>query len=177
MSITPTMMTDFVQKAADILTGDWVIIGGSVLHLLNIAGRQTEDIDLAGPDNSPQTETIKLMEIAESFGLPIEAINQAGAFFLRKISDWDQKLIKVHQGRSATFYRPNSELFFELKIARLTEADATDCVRYPDYTIANKEPFKPEILFRICTQKSGDISKSTQLKMIIDAIKSKSLTT
>ena len=93
MSISPEIMRNFVAVAADQLKGSWVIIGGSVLHLLNIAARQTEDIDLAGPLTSTQAESLKLMELAESLGLPVEAINQAGAFFLYKIPGWDRKLI------------------------------------------------------------------------------------
>jgi hypothetical protein len=88
MSISQEILRRFVSAAADQLHGTWVIIGGSVLNLLNIAARQTEDIDLAGPATSTQAETFKLMELAESFGLPIEVINQAGAFFLHKIPGW-----------------------------------------------------------------------------------------
>lgn len=47
MSISQEILRRFVSAAADQLHGTWVIIGGSVLNLLNIAARQTEDADTA----------------------------------------------------------------------------------------------------------------------------------
>jgi hypothetical protein len=150
MSISPELMGEFIRKASDQLTGDWVVIGGAVLHLLNVNARQTEDIDLAGPPGATQADVIRLMEIATDFGLPIEAINQAGAFFLSRIMNWQTKLILVHKGASASFFRPNLELFFELKLGRLTEADVTDCVNYLKYTIDHGEACDPQSLISKC---------------------------
>jgi hypothetical protein len=171
MSISEETLSKFVLAAADKLNGTWVIIGGAVLHLLNIATRQTEDIDLAGPETSTQAETLRLMELAESFGLPIEAINQAGAFFLHKIPGWEQKIIAVHRGQTATFFRPNLELYFELKIARLTEADAADCLSYLAYTVKNNEPANPEILLKLCEARRTAVEKRPSVDRLVTAIR------
>jgi hypothetical protein len=170
MSISSHVMRKFVIAAAEELNGVWVIIGGSVLHLLDISDRQTEDIDLAGPIGSTQEESLKLMELAESFGLPIEAINQAGAFFLRKIDGWENKIIEVHQGSKATIYRPNLELFFELKLARLTEADVMDCISYLDYTVKHKEFFDRVILTQLCESKITLAEKQKYKARLLNSI-------
>ena len=170
MSISQEILRIFVSAAADQLHGTWVIIGGSVLNLLNIAARQTEDIDLAGPATSTQAETLKLMELAESFGLPIEAINQAGAFFLHKIPGWEHKIIAVHKGRTATIFRPNLELFFELKLARLTDADTADCISYLSYAVANNEAFDPSILIKLCEARRTAPAKQKYVDRLISAI-------
>ena len=150
MSITSELMSKFVKSAATRLSGSWVIIGGSVLQLLNISARTTEDIDVAGPQTATQADILTLMEISQSLGLPIETINQAGAFFLHKIENWEKKLILVHKEGKASIYRPNLELFLRLKIARLSESDLEDCLRYMDYTVQHGEPIDPPILLRLC---------------------------
>jgi hypothetical protein len=172
MSISPEIMRKFVFSAADRLIGPWVIIGGSVLHLLNIAARQTEDIDLAGPVTSTQAESLILMELAESFGFPVESINQAGAYFLFKIQGWEQKLISVHKGSTGTIYRPNLELFFELKLARLTPSDVTDCINYLHYTVKNNETFDRDVLVDLCRTRVKLPGKKMYSDELIKAIQS-----
>jgi hypothetical protein len=171
MSVTPEIMSKFVKSAASRLSGSWVIIGGSVLHLLNISARTTEDIDVAGPQTATQAEILSLMEISQSLGLPVEAINQAGAFFLHKIHDWENKLILVHKEKKASIYRPNLELYWRLKIARLSESDLEDCLRYLDYTVLHGEPFDPQSLMRICGDPVKSSELSTRRAKLIAAIK------
>ena len=170
MSISSKTMKEFVVRAADVLPGKWVVVGGSVLHLLDSGVRQTEDIDLVGPPESGQSETLKLMDLAESFGLPIEAINQAAAFFLFKIPGWETKLISVHQGRLGEFFRPNIELYFELKLARHTEADIEDCLSYLDYTVTHAETFDLEKLELICNHKLKSPKEAQSLQRILAGI-------
>jgi hypothetical protein len=60
-------------------------IGGEKLREVWLESRRvTEDIDLVGtrPDSR-----LRLMELAERLGLPIEAMNSAADFFVRRISD------------------------------------------------------------------------------------------
>ena len=166
-------MEHFIAKASDQLTGDWVVIGGSVLHLLNVDARQTEDIDLAGPPESAQSDMLRLMDIATEFGLPIEAINQAGAYFLFKIKNWQTKLILVHKGSSAAFFRPNLELFVELKLGRLTESDVTDCINYFNYTVDHGEGWDSAALIALCEAQLNILEKAARLRTLIAAIKSK----
>jgi hypothetical protein len=110
------------------LDGDWVIIGGSVLPLVGAEGRVTVDIDIAGPADAGQDQTLALMDIAERLGLPVEAINQAGAFFLRRIEGWEREIVLVHEGPRARIHRPSVTLFVLLKIGRMSESDLADCV-------------------------------------------------
>jgi hypothetical protein len=128
--ITGTKLREFLNIAGDRLKGDWVIVGGSVLPLLGIEHRVTLDIDLASCDaDSSQRTMITVMDIAQELGLPVEAINQAAAYFLEKIPDWRSHLVLVHQGKQAKFFRPNTRLFIQLKISRLSESDLADCLK------------------------------------------------
>lgn len=83
-TINHRLLKKFIDLAASKLEGDWILIGGSLLPLLGIEARTTTDIDFVNlnPRKSSNQDTLELMEIAESLKLPVEAINQAGAFFL-----------------------------------------------------------------------------------------------
>jgi len=118
----------FVEKATDKLTGDWVILGGAVLPLIGKQVRVTLDIDVAGPKIATLDHTLKLMEIAEELGLPPEAINQAGAFFLYRIPQWKNHLVLIRKGKSGGFFRPDLWLYVRLKGSRLSESDLSDCI-------------------------------------------------
>jgi hypothetical protein len=127
-SINSLLMNQFIRLAVDQLEGDWVIIGGTVLPLLGIDIRVTVDIDLVSLEikNSNQ-QNLKLMQIAESLGMPIESVNQAGAYFLSKIPDAKDNLILFCESKKCKIYRPNVYLFLKLKVARLSESDLEDC--------------------------------------------------
>ncbi|MEI6399611.1 MAG: hypothetical protein WCO71_12655, partial [Pseudomonadota bacterium] len=116
-------------------------------------------------------DILTLMEISQSLGLPIEAINQAGAFFLHKIQNWENKLILVHKEQKASIYRPNLELYLRLKIARLSESDLEDCLRYLDYTILHGEPIDPQSLMRICGEPVQSPELTARRAKLIAAIK------
>lgn len=137
--ISSALMKRFVIAAGDRLRGDWVIIGGAVLPLSGIDVRVTVDIDIAGPTSSTQAEMLTLMEIGESLGLPVEAINQAGAFFLQKIPNWEKSLVEIYRGTSATIFRPNVNLFIRLKIGRLSESDLNDCIAFLKFARTKQE--------------------------------------
>ena len=119
------VLARFLSLAGDRLSGDWVVIGGTVLPLLGVDHRVTVDIDLAGPEGTDQT--VALYQIAEELGLPVEAVNQAAAFFLDRIPDWREHLVSIHRGRRARIHVPDPTLFVLLKVGRLTEADLSDC--------------------------------------------------
>jgi hypothetical protein len=127
--ISQATVFKFLQLAGERLTGDWVIVGGSVLPLLGVDHRITLDIDLASHDlDSSQRSTIILMDIARDIGLPVEAINPTAAYFLEKIPNWRHQLFLVQGGKSANFFRPNLILFLRLKLVRLSESDLADCL-------------------------------------------------
>ena len=83
--VTPDHLHRFVERAAARLRGDWVLLDGAVLPLLGLEIRVTLDIDVAGPDGATQADVVTLLEIAVECGLPPEAVNTAGAFFLRAL--------------------------------------------------------------------------------------------
>jgi len=128
--IDKNLLNRFMTLAGDRLSGDWIVIGGTALMLKGRQYRVTNDIDVVGPKESTQSDLLILMEIAQNLGLPVEAINQAGAFFLYRIKNWQKKLILVHEGKTAKFYRPNAILYLLLKIQRLSETDLQDCLIY-----------------------------------------------
>jgi hypothetical protein len=141
--ISQATVIRFLQLAGERLTGDWVIVGGSVLPLLGVDHRVTLDIDLASYDlDSSQRSMIILMDIARDIGLPVEAINQAAAYFLEKIPNWRDQLVVVQRGKSANFFRPNLILFLRLKLARLSESDLADCLEM--LRLRSQEETSPE---------------------------------
>jgi len=73
------------------------------------------------------------MDLAVSEALPIEAVNSAADFFVRRIPDWRAHLVELHRGAKATVYRPDATLFLRLKIGRLSEVDLHDCVTLLDH--------------------------------------------
>lgn len=127
-----------LQSAAENLTGDWVLVGGAAAAVWFAPGRTTEDIDLIGPHGT-NADLLLLMEIAESHGLPIETINPAAGFYLRRIIGWNQEVVLLREGR-ARIYRPNATLFLLLKLGRLGEKDLDDCAALLAWSEANGEP-------------------------------------
>lgn len=128
MPLDRETMRRFVALAGDRLGGDWVVMGGTVLPLLGVEHRVTVDIDVAGPDEAGMEQTLILLGIAEELGLPVEAVNPAGAFFLRRVRGWKSHLVEIHRGRRARILVPDATLFVLLKLGRLTEADLSDCL-------------------------------------------------
>jgi hypothetical protein len=120
----------FISTAGDRLKGNWVLVGGTLLHALEEDYRSTTDIDVVGIDAPDQGETLKLMEIAGELDLPVDSINQAAAFFLLKIPHFKDHLIPLHRGKKAVIFRPDVELYIRLKAARMKETDLDDCLAY-----------------------------------------------
>jgi len=133
MNIDQDLAKKFLDMAGKQLRGDWILMGGALLIALGEKFRITLDIDLVGKTEGQSEQNLKLMEIAEGLGLPVEAVNQAGAFFLQRIKKFESRLILMHKGENATIYRPNLALFMELKVGRLSESDLSDCFRYLKY--------------------------------------------
>lgn len=66
------------------LRGDWILVGGSLLHVLGLSERETIDIDLIPYGEISNTDQLKIMEIAEKNGFPPEVINFSAEYFLKK---------------------------------------------------------------------------------------------
>ena len=125
------LLVRFVEMAKNSLKGDWLVFGGTVLPLLGEDVRPTLDIDVAALGwDPPQSEALKLMEIAETLGLPPEAINQAGAYFVRKAALTPDDCVVVAEGKGCRVFRPGGTAYLLLKIPRLSESDLADCLAW-----------------------------------------------
>lgn len=116
-----------LELAGERLTGEWLLIGGAAAAAWFAPVRTTEDIDLIGLGGS-LAERLALMDLAASAAIPIEAVNSAADFFIRRIDDWREHLVLLHRGASATVYRPSATLFILLKLGRLSAVDLDDCL-------------------------------------------------
>lgn len=114
------------------LHGDWLLVGGALAALwLDEPGRTTEDVDLIGLSGAPE-ERLTLMQFAQEMGLPIEAVNSAADFFVRRIPGWQEEIELFRSGQKSRIYRPTATLFLLLKLDRLSEQDLADCVATVD---------------------------------------------
>lgn len=116
----------FVSTLIERLEGDWLLLGGALAALWLEARRTTEDIDLVGLSGTPE-ERLQVMALAEEVGLPIEAMNSAADFFVRRIPGWQEEIEIFRTGPRARLFRPTPTLFLLLKIGRLSEQDLADC--------------------------------------------------
>ena len=116
----------FLDAAVAALEGEWLLVGGAAAALWFAASRTTADIDLIGLAGT-MDERIRLMDLAAAHGLPVEAVNSAADFFLRRIPGWRQEIEVLRVGARMTLYRPSPTLFLLLKIGRLSQQDLADC--------------------------------------------------
>jgi hypothetical protein len=115
-----------VTAIANGLDGDWLLLGGALVALWLEPRRITEDVDIIGLAGAAD-ERYRLLELADSLGLPIEAVNSAADFFVRRITGWRTELEVFRRGARATIYRPTATLFLLLKLNRLSARDLDDC--------------------------------------------------
>lgn len=117
-----------VLEAAEArLKGEWLLVGGALVCLWLEPRRVTEDVDLIGLSGTAE-ERLALMTLADDLGLPVEAVNSAADYFVRRIDGWREELEVFRAAGGFTLYRPSPTLFLLLKIGRLTEADLGDCL-------------------------------------------------
>lgn len=171
MSLDNKTLKKFLEIAGEKLSGDWILIGGTVLPVLGIHHRATVDIDFVSKNK--KEETLKLMEIADELGLSVETINQAGAFFLYQVPNFEDELILLYKGSRAKIFRPNLLLYLKLKIKRLSESDFLDCVEYIKYSKKKNELQSlggaiKTIKFQI--NKESDKEKKNRLQQILNLL-------
>lgn len=116
-----------VEAIADRLEGDWLLLGGSLVAAWLDVERTTEDIDVVGIAGCEEPR-LRLLELADALSLPVETVNSAADFFVRRIQGWDREVELLHEGRNARVFRPTPTLFLLLKIGRLSERDLADCL-------------------------------------------------
>lgn len=122
----------FFKLSEKNLQGDWVVLGGALLHLLGRHVRTTTDIDLVpllrDGGKTANAQLAQSFDLAESLQVPIESINSAALHFLKKIPRFEKELVLMHTWKTGRMFRPNLYLYFQLKLARLSESDELDCV-------------------------------------------------
>lgn len=136
--LNPKILNQFMELALKNLKGDWIILGGTLLPALGVEHRSTIDIDFVSKNESSNSQLLQLMEIAQSLGLPIETINSAAAYFLKKIPDYSERLILLKKSKDCSILRPTLDLYFELKISRALESDIQDILKMIEYCIENR---------------------------------------
>jgi hypothetical protein len=133
--VLPVLARERIQQLVDAageeLDGDWVLVGGALATLWFSPQRVTEDIDLISVVDGPERR-YQLMNFALVQGVPLEAVNSAADFFLRRIPDWTKQLELLHAGARARIFRPTPTLFLLLKTGRMSEADLGDCLALID---------------------------------------------
>ncbi len=92
---------------AEQLRGDWLLVGGALVALWLEPRRVTEDIDLVGLGSSGE-ERLDLMRFADAMGLPIEAVNSAADYFVRRVPGWEDELERFHAAGQVRIYRPTA---------------------------------------------------------------------
>lgn len=115
-----------IAAAGERLEGSWLLIGGALVALWLEPRRITEDLDLIGIEGHAD-ERYRLMLFAESLQLPVEAVNSAADFFVRRIPGWEKEIELFRAGTQGKIYRPSPTLFLLLKMGRLSEEDLADC--------------------------------------------------
>ncbi len=108
------------------LKGDWLIVGGALLHVLGISDRETLDIDLVPLEEVTNKDQLVIMDIAVKNGFPPETINFSAEYFVKKQKNWETELVLMSETRNGRMYRPSIKLFRLLKEQRGTETDLLD---------------------------------------------------
>ena len=126
----------FLELASERLDGEWLLVGGAAAATWFSPARTTEGVDLIGTAGAPG-ERMAVMELAVAAGIPVEAVNSAADFFVRRIDGWRAHLVPLVHGPRATIYRPDPTLFLLLKIGRMSESDLDDCLALLEHCAAS----------------------------------------
>ncbi len=152
----------FLKSVADDLEGDWLVIGGSLLAIIQAESRTTVDIDLCPLNEMTNELRLSLMTVAQNAGLSIESINPAADFFLKQIPNWKSSIVIFLNGKKGNLYRPSFELYLKLKIERLSQTDIEDCILYYKWNKKNQisAQFSDILLQKISVEKNEEKLKS-----------------
>jgi hypothetical protein len=122
-----TRLDAIVQRVADHLPGDWLLVGGALVALWLDARRVTEDVDLVAIEGTGANR-LSLLGLAHDLGLPVEALNSAADFFVHRVPDWRQQIEPFRVGKAGRVFRPSPTLLLLLKVRRLSTRDLDDCL-------------------------------------------------
>jgi len=121
-----TDILKLTNEVFDRLEGDWLLVGGALLHVLGLSDRRTLDIDLVPMQKVSNEDQLKVIEVAVKNGFPPETINFAAEYFVKKQKFWKDELVLLRTANKARIFRPSKKLFRALKEARGTETDKLD---------------------------------------------------
>lgn len=164
--LTPKTLKNFLSLTSEKLNGDWLLVGDTLLPALGLNVRATIDIDFVSLSGT-QDQTLELMSLAEELELPIDCINQAAAFFVRKTGVNKKDLILLKKGKRATIYRPSLELYWKLKLSRMSETDLQDCEHYYHYCHANNEVVDITSLLEILNSFKAKSTENSKLQRLL----------
>ncbi len=169
--ISKELLDQFFEIASEKLAGEWILVGGSVLPYLGRSIRSTVDIDLATKLLRAGEYQLELMEIAESLSLPVEAVNTAAEFFIRKIPGFESQLVQLYSKGDFCVYRPNVNLFIQLKLPRLSESDLEDTLEFLKFAGEIKEYIDGSLLKKLISNElqKGD-HRMNRLKSLLEAL-------
>ncbi|MBC7420201.1 MAG: hypothetical protein H7328_05685 [Bdellovibrio sp.] len=131
--ITKNQYEQFLSFITADLEDDWVVIGGSLLAILNAGTRNTTDIDICPLGELTNEKRLALMNLALKAGLSIESINPSADFFLRQIQNWKSSLVLFKSGPKGNIFRPSLELYLKLKLNRGSDSDILDCISFIEW--------------------------------------------
>jgi hypothetical protein len=132
-----------VQAVADRLDGEWLLVGGGAAILWFGRDRETEDVDLVGLRDTME-ERLQLLTLAAERNLPVEAVNSAADFFVRRIDGWRDEIAPRVKGARGQVYAPSATLFVLTKLNRLSEEDLGDVEAAMTSARADGLPFDAE---------------------------------
>jgi len=167
IALNSTLLKKFLKQAADTLDGEWLLVGGTLLPAVGLDVRPTVDIDLIGLGEKESAQNLELMEIAEKLGLAVESVNQAAAFFLKKVGYKKSDLLELQKGRRATIYRPSVMLYWKLKLPRLSDADQLDCQHYFNFCLAQKDHINKTLLLKIVEDHQAQRPSSDKMRRLL----------
>jgi hypothetical protein len=160
------LLEQFIKLAGEKLTGEWLLVGGTLLPAVGIDIRSTVDIDIVSLGGGGGDSQLKIMELAESLGLPVESVNQAASFFVKRAGYQKSDLIVLHKGKSATIFRPSLELYWKLKLARLSETDVQDCLEYFNFCKQVNDPISFAKLSQLlAAEKKSGVSNEKKVRI------------
>lgn len=108
------------------LSGDWILVGGGLLHVLGISDRETIDIDIVPVNDITNRDQLKIMDVAVKNGFPPEVINFSAEFFVKRENNWKNELVLLYENDNVRIFRPSVKFFRQMKEQRGTETDLLD---------------------------------------------------
>lgn len=168
--ITAEQYQKFLKAVVDDIEGDWVLVGGALIAILNPHSRATADIDLCPIGELSNERRIHMMKLAESADLSLESLNPSADFFLRQIPQWTSSIVVFIKGKKGTLYRPSLELYIKLKVSRLSESDVTDCLAFIEWHRGQKISYDKKSIQDFLLNQKKDVKKNVTKLQALDLL-------